>query len=195
MNGHKSSEAPSRVLIATMTVASVATFIGEIYLGFGDNRPRDLIGWVLGFVAFYMLMGRTFDLAARRRNVWREAAIAAAEHAQERADQTGTWTGPENQPGMVLTVRWDPHLCVFLVKGWISDNYQVADEMRWWGDNWATLRRMIEEAEVDGLEPMDDEPTRAIRARLNVKGWDGPDGVQGGDWLNQELGIHPRSRS
>lgn len=201
MFGQNENEVPSRASIGWALAFTVLVFAADLYVALGDDGAHGTVGWALGFLAFYLMAGRTADRAARRRGLIREARVAAFERELERRDQTGTWTGPENQPGMVLTVRWDPHLCVFLVKGWVSDNYQVPEEIRWWGDNWGTLRRMIEEAEVDGLEPADDEPTRAIRARLNVKGWDDPapsdrpTGVQGGDWLNQELGIHPRGRS
>jgi hypothetical protein len=82
-------------------------------------------------------------------------------------DETGTWAQLPNQPGAVLTVRWAAAEEVYYVSGWISDNWQITGERRW--PDQATLRNVVREAEIDGLQPADDAGTRAIRARMNLR--------------------------
>lgn len=98
----------------------------------------------------------------------REDRRAAAEHA-ERVRQTGTWRG--DLVGEVLTVRWDPGTRTYWVQGWLSDHWQQREERPW--ADLETLAATLTELERSGeLSPVDDEGTRAVRARLDLPGWD-----------------------
>jgi hypothetical protein len=101
----------------------------------------------------------------------REDRRAAAEHA-ERVRQTGTWRG--DLVGEVLAVRWDPATRTYWVQGWLSDHWQQREERPW--ADLETLAATLTELERSGeLSPVDDEGTRAVRARLDLPGWDGAD--------------------
>ncbi len=112
-------------------------------------------------------------LAAVKREV-RERERAHREH-QERMRNTGTWQG--DAVGQVLTVRWEPASRTYLVQGWLSDFWVQRDERPW--ADLDTLASTLIELEATELRPADDEGTRAVRARLDLPGWDGgePDPV------------------
>ena len=108
-------------------------------------------------------------IAAVKREV-RERERAHREH-EERARNTGTWRG--DAVGQVLTVRWDAASRTYLVQGWLSD-FWVQREERPWPDL-DTLASTLAELEATELRPLDDEGTRAVRARLDLPGWDDPE--------------------
>jgi hypothetical protein len=91
-----------------------------------------------------------------------------SEAAREaRRINTGTWQG--DAVGQVLTVRYDPETGQFHAEGWLGDQLQLYPE-RLWSDR-ATLVAALSELETTGeLEPVDDEGTRAVRARLDLPG-------------------------
>lgn len=186
--GKRTPEVPSRTAITGNMTFTLMLLIIDMWVSYGADDARSVIGSWLGFVAFWLWLDRTFALIIRRAGAVIEAAVAQAEKDQYLAGNTGTWGNLPNQPGAVLTVRWDPGLAgTYWVKGWISDNWQIPREIEW--QDTQTLRRVIEELEIDGLTPDDDdEPTRAIRARLMVKGWADRPGTA-------VMGIYPRGGS
>lgn len=60
--------------------------------------------------------------------------------------ETGTWTHPEK--GRVTITFWE------------------------WSGSWDKLAEILTRMEENGYVPADDEPTREIRARLMLPGWD-----------------------
>lgn len=103
----------------------------------------------------------------RREQDRRERQEDAAREV--RRINTGTWQG--DAIGQVLTVRYEPETGEFYAEGWLGDHFQVYPE-RLWSDR-ATLVQALSELETTGeLEPVDDEGTRAVRARLDLPGWD-----------------------
>lgn len=101
--------------------------------------------------------------------VGRVLALGRIEQAKamEQALNTGVWKAHE---AGTFTVRFDPREGTWWVQGWTGPFTEFRTETQWHDP--ATLRAMIEESEADGMVPENDEPTRAIRARLMVKGWD-----------------------
>jgi hypothetical protein len=87
--------------------------------------------------------------------------------ALEQELNTGVWKAHE---AGTFTVRYDPREGTWHVQGWTGPFTEYRSEVTWADP--LTLRHMIEEAEAEGMVPEDDEPTRAIRARLMVKRWD-----------------------
>lgn len=91
---------------------------------------------------------------------WREARV------RDEGWHTGTWaTGSRS-----VLVRWDPIVKVFFVstRGWAGRS----DETAW--VNRKALRRYLEVLERRGAVPARDRATRAVRARLDMEGWETP---------------------
>jgi hypothetical protein len=91
------------------------------------------------------------------------------ERAQRQADNTGVWRAAE---AGTFTVRFEPETGVYWLSGWIEPNHELTSEVAY--ASAAGVASIVEEAEREGMVPEDNEATRAIRARLQVQGWDGP---------------------
>lgn len=130
-------------------------------------------GWsLLAMLLTGQVVGRVVERKIVEDRVKREAErldrqVSAAREV--RRVNTGTWQG--DAVGQVLTVRYDPEDGTFYAEGWLGDHFQLYPE-RAWHDR-ATLVQTLAELETTGeLEPVDDEGTRGIRARLDLPGWD-----------------------
>jgi hypothetical protein len=95
-------------------------------------------------------------------------------------ENTGVWKAHE---AGTLTVRYEPDGGTWHVQGWAGPFTEYPHEVEWTDVD--ALRRMIEEAEAEGMTPDDEPGTRAVRARLMVSGWDAEHGA----------GIFPRTDS
>lgn len=96
-----------------------------------------------------------------------DQARAAQARAAQEADNTGVWKA---EGAGSFTVRFDEARSSYWVCGWISEHYSVPFEIEW--TDVPALVETIQQAEEEGMVPEDDQATRGIRARLNVKGWD-----------------------
>lgn len=94
---------------------------------------------------------------------------AEQERAAKEAENTGVWKAAE---AGTFTVRFEPATGVYWLSGWIEPDHELTSEVAY--ASAAGVCSIVEAAEADGMVPEDDEATRAIRARLQVKGWDGP---------------------
>jgi hypothetical protein len=101
--------------------------------------------------------------------VRRVLALGRAQQAevQRQADNTGVW---KIQEGGSFTVRFEPETGVYWLSGWIEPDHELTSEVAY--ASAAGVASIVEAAEADGMIPEDDEATRAIRARLQVPGWD-----------------------
>jgi hypothetical protein len=120
------------------------------------------------------------------RDVLAQGRAEQAEAARQ-AENTGVWKAAEAGS---FTVRFEPLTGVYWLSGWVEPDHELTSEVAY--ASAAGVCSIVEAAEAEGMIPEDDEATRAIRARLMVKGWEGSLGVQGGSWLSEDLGIHPR---
>lgn len=140
----------------------------------------------LGAVVWVSIAKSLTDAGVRRvLALGREQQARAAKEAEN----TGVWKAAE---AGTFTVRFEPETGVYWLSGWIEPDHELTSEVAY--ATAAGVCSIVEAAEADGMIPEDDPATRGIRARLMVKGWDSGRGlgVQGGAWLNEELGIHPR---
>jgi hypothetical protein len=101
--------------------------------------------------------------------VRRVLALGRAQQAeiQRQVDNTGVW---KVQEGGTFTVRFEPETGVYWLSGWIEPDHELTSEVAY--ASAAGVAAIVEAAEKDGMVPEDDEATRAIRARLQVPGWD-----------------------
>jgi hypothetical protein len=101
--------------------------------------------------------------------VRRVLALGRAQQAeiQRQVDNTGVW---KVQEGGSFTVRFEPETGVYWLSGWIEPDHELTSEVAY--ASAAGVAAIVEAAEKDGMVPEDDEATRAIRARLQVPGWD-----------------------
>lgn len=177
------SELPRRRDIAAGAVLSAVALAVEIWL-WGDEGLQTAVGafgWAL--IAGYVVTTRLIDPATRRREILRE-------WAQERARNTGTWVWvSDTGETRVFGVWFEPG------RGWFS-------RFRYYEDNWSPeehwrdaeeLACVVITHEEAGFIPADDEGTRAVRARLDIPGWDLRPGDDGEHPLVAEIreGTHP----
>lgn len=163
------------IIIGWALVASTLALTGRL-LWVDPITDEAAIGAVLGFTLALVLLGqvvgRMGDRTLARDRIRRETERrerAAQREQEERARHTGTWEG--DAPGMVLTVRHDPATGLVYVRGWLGEHYQVSGETH--HPDTVALAGALRELEVTGeLVPWEDEGTRAMRARLDLPGWD-----------------------
>lgn len=179
MSQHRqiTSPEPSRGRIVLWAVLAGLTS-GVVLRVAGDGRWTwvHLVAVVFGLVVTALNLAMVMHTISQRADA--RMALIRQEARIHRTDQearearrinTGTWNG--DAVGQVLTVRYDPAAGEFYVQGWLGDFFQVPTE-RPWSDR-ATMVQTIAELELTGeLEPQDDEGTRAVRARLDLPGWD-----------------------
>jgi hypothetical protein len=156
---------------------------------------NDALGYCLGVFAFVVLTLDAVQAVVKRESAIRLARQRTAIAEREQVLNTGTWQHPDH-PAMQTKIRYQRESGTYFLSGWVSDFWTVTGETeRVDTEGLATLVRDLETEE--GLVPADDEGTRAVKARLGLPWADDDEpvqnlGVQGGAWLNDELGIHPR---
>lgn len=161
--GHRITEVPSVASILFTATLGVATMCGTFWILTAEVFDgRHLVGFLAGLLASGTLFGKAIDRAGRRGM----ARLTALWDAEEIARNTGTWTDPE---GRTILIQYCPRANHYHVTGSLAVGWDLQGEV--WPDQ-ATLAHVITEFERDGYVPANDEPTRAIRARLMVPGWD-----------------------
>lgn len=129
------------------------------------DGPWDAVGALT-----WAWLGKTLvDSGVRRVLVLGRKLQAEVAH---KAENTGVWKAHEAGS---FTVRYEPDEGTWWVQGWTGPFTEYPHEVQWFDPG--TLRRMIEEAEAEGMAPEDDPATRGIRARLMVAGWDAEKGA------------------
>jgi hypothetical protein len=118
----------------------------------------------LGAVVWVFIAKSLMDAGVRR-----VLALGREQQAQAERDaaNTGVWKAAE---AGTFTVRFDPLTGVYWLSGWIEPDHELTSEVAY--ATAAGVASIVEAAEADGMVPEDDEATRSIRARLQVKGWD-----------------------
>lgn len=162
-NGTAGTRVPSRASILALALAgsvsmfcTLAVTTGPVFDG------RHLVGMVLGVLLTATILVQTVNRITDRHLATMQQRYAK----RERAANTGTWLGPDGQ--VALTIRWDP----------ARRAYFAAGRLPAWRDPEPEERR-LEPWEVQSLSlaiasdwtPVDNEGTRAIRARLMLPGW------------------------
>lgn len=158
-------------------LAAFGALVYTIVTADGSWSAATAVAWA--YVAKSLLDSGVRDVLAQGRAEQAEAA--------RQAENTGVWKAAEAGS---FTVRFEPLTGVYWLCGWVEPDHELTSEVAY--ASAAGVCSIIEAAEAEGMIPNDDEATRSIRARLMVKGWDGPSGVQGGSWLAEDLGIYPR---
>ncbi len=131
------------------------------WIAAGMTTDREYAGFMACAVLCVVMVVETAEHFVRRADWPTVAKVTEA----TRAAHTGTWSaGPNGPAGTRTTVRWDTRDGLFYVSGWISEYYQIVGEKPWYEVD--TLRSMIGELEVDGLEPAEDPGTARVRALL-----------------------------
>lgn len=164
-----------------------------------------LAAFVLGLVAFGGLVWYVATLdkpwTASLAVVWaylakkvldygvgRVLALGRAEQAKalEQELNTGVWKAHE---AGTFTIRHDPRAGTWHVQGWTGPFTEYRTEVPWADP--ATLWRMVEEAEAEGMVPGDDDATRRVRTLLMIQA-----GAQEAvRRATGRLGIYPRDDS
>lgn len=115
-----------------------------------------------------LLTGQVVGRIVERKIAEDRAKRRVEREAERLALNTGTWEG---DAGERLTIRYEPETGRYLAEGWISDHWQIHPETEW--RDRATLVSTLAELELSGeMVPWADEGTRAVRARLDLSGWD-----------------------
>lgn len=156
------AELPRRRDIAVAAVASAVALAVEIWLWLADGLETAVgaLGWAV--IAGYVVMVHLVEPVTRRREILRE-------RAEERARNLGTWVWVADTGQTKVFTAWFER-----ERGWLS--MFRYDERRWspeeyWSDAEQLACAIIAHEEA-GFVPADDEGTRAVRARLDIPGWD-----------------------
>jgi hypothetical protein len=173
---------PGWASIATGTILASMVVSATVVIGWTVVTWGDVLMLAVGIFSSAAMVGYVILMVARRSWAQLEAREAELEQAVLVPDELGTWAAGPRAPGAVLYVRWSYETGSYWIQGWVSDNWQIGEELEW--TDLETLSRLLAEAELDGLVPADDGPTARIRSRLNVD-------RLGGDRI-QNLGIWPR---
>lgn len=172
---------PSVASIVIGAVSVAATFVAIVYVQTAPGiSGREVVASVLGIGAMVGLTIGTVGLYADRQvardRIRRQVdrSQRAGERAiQERVTNTGTWRG--DAVGQVLSVRYDRLGGGYHVQGWLGENWRIEAESRC-TDMRSLIAALVELEATGELEPVDDEGTRGIRARLDLPRHD-PDPV------------------
>jgi hypothetical protein len=131
------------------------------------------LGIVLGALLVAQTMGRVGDRMLAQDRIRRARERQEREDQRQREEQArhvGTWTG--QGPGQVLKVRHDPATGLFYVTGWLGDFSSLGAGELPHPDPFALGDAITELEKTGELAPASDEGTRAVRARLDLPGWD-----------------------
>jgi hypothetical protein len=168
---------PSRASIVSgwILVTAVTALMTRVVSAFMMTEAH-LIALALGLGLNVILVAQTVSrmgersLSRDRVRREEEKIQRAAQRVREECQRnTGTWEGDE--PGQVLTVRWDPAARIYLVRGWLGDFWQASNETPW--PDLETLAAALAEFErTQELIPWDDEGTCSVRTWLGLPGWD-----------------------
>jgi hypothetical protein len=124
----------------------------------GDDTAQGLVAYVLAVLIFGALASRTFEAQAARRKALRARREAVAADRAWRVKNTGVWVRGSSE----LTVRWDDRTRLYWVRG-------AGEEIQW--PDLGKLAQYLTDLEADGWVFSTDSGTRAIRARLDLSGW------------------------
>lgn len=153
-------EVPHLYTIIRPAVLGATAVAVYVWLYWGGPTTKESIGAMAWLWFGIYFLGEAITRTVKRGQIKVKALERMAAH-------TGVW---KHEGAGTFTVRWDPDARRYFVQGWISEFYSIAHESEW--PDLDVLAAMIETAEADGAVPEDDEATRSVRARLEVKGWD-----------------------
>lgn len=149
---------------ALLTLAALLGGLGALGVAVWFIVTTDGPWDALGAIAWVFIAKSLMDTGVSRVLALGKAVQA---EAQRQADNTGVWRAHE---AGTMTVRFEPLTGVYWLSGWIDRDHELTAEVAY--ASAAGVCSIVEEAEAEGMVPDDDEATRAVRARLQVKGWD-----------------------
>ena len=175
-HSQRTQAGPGVTSIAVAAALTIASLFATGYVSMtwpeydGPAVVAIALGLTLTGMLAYRVLGLALDRVVAQDRVRREAEREKHRQARQeaaRARDTGLWTG---RGGQSLSVRWDPSEGRYHVQGWLSETWDVPEEIPW--RDVATLAQILGELEHSGeARPADGEGTRAVRARLGLPAW------------------------
>jgi hypothetical protein len=123
---------------------------------------------IMGILTLGAVIGAAFLVRNGNRGISEAISDANRREARE-ARNTGTWFLGGQTDGDRILVRWDPAVRVYFVKIGQEGRPRASRWTAW--PNIEQLAEFMTGKENAGFVPERDNPTTAIRARLDLPGW------------------------